>query len=56
MEGGRGTRTVTPWGTKESGAGAIHGYARASGDDTGKAPSVAADKAGVWDRHGARQP
>ena len=54
VEGGRETRTDTPWGTQDSGAGAIHGDARAGGGNTKKASSATADDAGARGRHGAR--
>ena len=43
-----------PWGTQESGAGALHGEAQAGGGDTRKAPSMANDKAGAQGLHGVR--
>ena len=46
-EGGRETLTATPWGTQDSGAGAVHGGTRVSRGDTGKSPSAATDEAGA---------
>ena len=53
-EGGRETRTATPWGTQEIGVGALHGEAQASGGNTGKAPFAAAYKVEARGFHGAR--
>ena len=53
-EGGRETLTVTLWGTQDIGVGAVHGEARADEGDTGKALSVAANKAGARGRNGER--
>ena len=50
----RETRTATAWGTQESGAGKLHGEARASGGNTGKSPSAASGEAGARGPHGAR--
>ena len=53
-EGGRDTPTATPWGTQNSGAGAVHGGAQACGGNIRKSPSEAADEARALGRHGAR--
>ena len=44
--------TAMPWGTQDSGEGALHGGMRDGGGDTRKSPSVAADEAGAQGRHG----
>ena len=50
----RETLTVSPWGTQESGAGAVQGGVRDDGSDTVKSPSAAAEEEGARGRHGAR--
>ena len=61
-EGERETRTATPWGTQDSGAGELHWEARErymgkrgpAGATPEKPLSVAANEAGARGRHGAR--
>ena len=53
-EGSGDRLTALPWGTQESGAGGLQWGARASGSDTRKPPSAAADEEGTRGRHGAR--
>ena len=53
MEEIRTPLTASPWGTQESGAGAVQGDARAGRSNTGKSPSLAANEEGVQGHHGA---
>ena len=46
-EGSRDMLTASPWGTEKIGAGGIKVGAQASGSNTSKAPSAAADKVGT---------
>ena len=48
------TRTATPWGMQDRGAGAIHGDARAGRGDTGKSPSAAVNETEARGCYGAR--
>ena len=44
---------ASPWGTQESGAGAVQGGERTGGRDNGKSSSAAANEEGARGRHGA---